>query len=71
MKPSYLLSSAAITMLLVACGGADPPPPVAVTPDGTQVPLPHEDGELEEGESEVTIKNPDGTEQEVEVEVDD
>jgi hypothetical protein len=57
-------------VLLLACGGSEPPPPAVVTPDGTQVPLPHDDGEIEEGESEVSVENPDGSESKVEVEVD-
>lgn len=61
---------------LAACGGSTPPPggqPTAVTPDGTQVPLPTENGELKEGETTIKQKQPNGDEKKikVEVEVDD
>ncbi|MBL8739446.1 MAG: hypothetical protein JNK04_00080 [Myxococcales bacterium] len=61
-------------LTLTACGGSNPPPagqPTAVTPDGTQVPLPTEDGELKEGETTIKQKQPNGDEKKIKVEVDD
>lgn len=67
----HTILATALALVFAACGGSDRAQPKVVTPDGTQVPLPNDDGDLEEGEAEVEIDNPDGTKQEVEVDVDD
>ena len=72
MRTSIILCVSAFA--LAACGGSNPPPqgqPTAVTPDGTQVPLPTEDGELKEGETTIKQKQPNGDEKKIKVEVDD
>ena len=68
MKTLYIIATVMLGGLAFACGGSDPPPPAVVTPTGETVPLPSEDGELEEGE--VEVERDDG-ETEVEVETDD
>jgi hypothetical protein len=71
MKTSLALIAAAF--VLSACGGGTPPPagqPAVVTSDGTAVPLPTEDGELQEGETTVEQEGP-GDDKTIEVDVDD
>ncbi len=72
MKPAFLPILLATASL--ACGSPDLPPPAGApsvrTPDGTVVPVTSEDGELEEGETEVEVEGPDG-DKTIEVQVDD
>ena len=57
-----------------ACGSPDVPPPAGApavrAPDGTIVPVTSDDGELEEGETEVEVEGP-GEDKEIEVQVAD